>query len=86
MWLERDGIIVDITADQFSGEISNPVLVTNDHSWHDTWPEQQEYDLDELSGNLECTLYEAIISHPKWPSAINRYQNSSAAGIYVYVE
>lgn len=64
VWLERDGVIIDITADQFSEEISDPVLVTTDRSWHDTWPEQREYDLDEVSGNLECALYEAIVDHP----------------------
>lgn len=66
VWLERDGVIVDIAADQFSGEISNPVLVTTDRSWHNTWPEQQENELDDVSGNLECALYEAITDHPKW--------------------
>lgn len=32
-WIERDGLIVDITADQFA-EISEPVLVRTDRSWH----------------------------------------------------
>jgi hypothetical protein len=66
VWLERDGVIVDITADQFSGEISDPVLVTTDRTWHDTWPEQQKYELEEVSGNLERALYRAILNHPTW--------------------
>jgi hypothetical protein len=33
-WIENDGIIVDITADQFA-EIADPVLVTVDRDWHD---------------------------------------------------
>ncbi len=32
-WLERDGLILDITADQF-GDIHEPVLLTRDHGWH----------------------------------------------------
>jgi hypothetical protein len=66
VWLERDGVIVDITADQFAEEISNPVLVTIDRWWHDTWPERHEYDVEEVSGKLERALYEAIVDHPTW--------------------
>ena len=41
-WLERDGLIVDVTRDQF-GKDGEPVLVTTDSSWHDTeFPEQEE--------------------------------------------
>jgi hypothetical protein len=32
-WLERDGVIVDITADQFP-DVSEPVIVTRDPTWH----------------------------------------------------
>jgi hypothetical protein len=32
-WLERDGLLLDITADQFD-EISTPVLLTEDKGWH----------------------------------------------------
>ena len=32
-WLERDGVVVDITADQFAEGLP-PVIVTLDHSWH----------------------------------------------------
>jgi hypothetical protein len=32
-WLEREGVIVDITADQFPG-MSEPVIVTRDPAWH----------------------------------------------------
>jgi hypothetical protein len=32
-WLERDDVIVDITADQFPG-ISEAVIVTRDRVWH----------------------------------------------------
>jgi hypothetical protein len=33
-WIERDGVIVDITADQFD-DMDQPVIVTVDRSWHD---------------------------------------------------
>ena len=32
-WVERDGLIVDITADQFP-DVSEPVLLTTDRTWH----------------------------------------------------
>ncbi len=32
-WLEKDGLIVDITADQFD-DIDEPVVVTRDRIWH----------------------------------------------------
>jgi hypothetical protein len=32
-WVERDGVIVDITADQFDG-VDQGVIVTRDRSWH----------------------------------------------------
>ncbi len=31
-WLEKDGVIVDITADQFD-DIDTPVMVTRDNTW-----------------------------------------------------
>ena len=41
-WLERNGIIVDITADQFES-ISSPVLVTTDRSWHTQFEEEYRH-------------------------------------------
>ncbi|WP_327427298.1 hypothetical protein [Streptomyces sp. NBC_01236] len=32
-WLERDGWILDITADQFS-DVTEPVVLTQDKTWH----------------------------------------------------
>jgi hypothetical protein len=40
-WLRQDGVIVDITADQF-GETYGPVVVTTDSSWHDAFGDQHE--------------------------------------------
>lgn len=33
-WLEQDGLIVDITADQFD-DVTEAVIVTRDRGWHD---------------------------------------------------
>jgi hypothetical protein len=36
-WLERDGVLLDITADQFNDRVplqAVPVLLGTDHSWH----------------------------------------------------
>jgi hypothetical protein len=33
-WVDIDGVIVDITADQFG---QSPVMLTTHSPWHDTW-------------------------------------------------
>lgn len=45
VWLEKNGLIVDITADQFDGQ-ENPVLVTTDRSWHAQFKETERSDAD----------------------------------------
>ncbi len=40
-WLERDGWIVDITANQFVSEVEEPVLMLRESSWHRTWNDHQ---------------------------------------------
>jgi hypothetical protein len=35
-WLERKGLIIDITADQFA-EIDEAVIISNDSVWHRGW-------------------------------------------------
>jgi hypothetical protein len=32
-WLERDGLIIDITADQLD-DVDEPIIVTRDRAWH----------------------------------------------------
>jgi hypothetical protein len=39
-WLTQDGLIVDITADQFAGENQPSVIVTYHSSWHATWTQR----------------------------------------------
>ena|ERR1700722_16831640 len=36
-WLEKEGLIVDITADQFAEKRAECVIVTRDLSWHRTF-------------------------------------------------
>jgi hypothetical protein len=69
VWLERAGVIVDITADQFSREISSPIIVTTDRSWHAGW-EHKEQELDDvIASQADGALYWAIKNHPAWCSA-----------------
>lgn len=44
-WLEQNGLIVDITADQFP-EISEPIIVTFESSWHATFQQKIEHSAD----------------------------------------
>jgi len=40
-WLHKDGLIVDVTADQFEDQPS-PVIVTRDASWHEAFDQDLE--------------------------------------------
>ena len=40
-WLEQDGVIIDITADQFEG-IDSAVIVTTDRTWYSSFEEDEE--------------------------------------------
>ena len=44
-WLERDGIILDITADQFV-DMKQSVIVTDDPTWHETFGNLQRHYAD----------------------------------------
>jgi hypothetical protein len=54
-WVERNGLIVDITADQFP-DISEPVLLTTGRTWHDacfpSGPSTKAADLDWFEPNI----------------------------------
>lgn len=60
-WLHRDGLIIDLTADQFD-DGPGPVLVVQDSDWHRTfdWGEPCPADFRELHGigtdELHATL------------------------------
>jgi hypothetical protein len=58
VWLERDRLIVDITADQFVDGLSAPIMVTTDRSWHNGWKVTRVEDLDEIvTTTLDGALY-----------------------------
>jgi hypothetical protein len=44
-WLQRDGLIIDITADQFDG-VDASVLVTHNHEWHDRFRSEVKHIAD----------------------------------------
>jgi hypothetical protein len=44
-WLTINGVIVDITADQFP-EISDPVIVTAQSSWHEGFEQESDHEAD----------------------------------------
>jgi len=56
-WLEQNGVIIDITADQFEG-ISTEVLVTTDRSWHLQFKEEDRHvaDFERYNGNTVSNL------------------------------
>jgi hypothetical protein len=70
VWLERDGPIVDITADQFVGSGCPGVMVTMDRSWHNSWKhESQDFD-DVLACHADGRIYSAVVEHPAWLAAL----------------
>jgi hypothetical protein len=69
-WLELDGIIIDITADQFHG-VNEPVVVTTDSTWHHRFEEQsrrsvsiEDYDA-RTSASLNVAYREILHSSEK---------------------
>jgi hypothetical protein len=44
-WLENDGLIIDVTADQFDESLPR-VVVTRDRSWHNQFIEQQRHPIE----------------------------------------
>jgi hypothetical protein len=66
-WLEQRGVIVDITADQFL-EISEPVIVTTNRSWHDRFGDVKQLsgDFDRYNDHTSTTLgnaYRMVMHH-----------------------
>lgn len=44
-WIEMEGIIVDITADQFS-DVTHPVMVSIDPGWHSQFQNREFFEAD----------------------------------------
>jgi hypothetical protein len=66
-WLEADGVIVDITADQFP-EIAEPVIVTTHSVWHKKFKQERPheadhhvYEHDEYTLSVLGNAYKAIL-------------------------
>jgi|GEM_PF-3102905 len=71
VWLHRDGLIVDITADQFKNSGCPSVMVTTDDAWHGRWV-QKKQPLDEvLAGHADCAIYSAVCDHPDWQELVS---------------
>ncbi|MET7372535.1 hypothetical protein [Micromonospora arida] len=60
-WLERDGLILDITADQFP-DIDQPVLLTRGRAWHN------QFSLHECrrAANLDHLFFQDFAADAEW--------------------
>lgn len=45
-WLSRDGLIIDITADQYADFPHGPVFISSDVSWHEGFRTTDMYEAD----------------------------------------
>jgi len=66
-WLERDGLVIDITADQFE-DCSRPVIVEQDSKWHQNFDRdyEGESNLHGYDRHTEATLasmYSTILKY-----------------------
>lgn len=67
-WLEIDGTIVDIAADQFESRPAPPVLITTDRKWHAHFQEAERHsakidDYDPVTQGRLLTLYRLVLEH-----------------------
>lgn len=67
VWLEQNGVIVDITADQFRG--LPPVVVTRKSNWHEAWKKSQSDPAGGFPAFIErvksryAPVYKRILAH-----------------------
>ena len=64
--VEKDGLIIDITADQFR-DMEDKIIVTTDRTWHDLWDWEVEHvaDIERYHHHTKSTLedaYKTIVS------------------------
>ena len=57
-WIEHEGLVIDITADQFA-EIEQPVIVTTDLGWYEQFAHLERYSYSET---LEIDTLEEVSS------------------------
>lgn len=66
VWLQRQGLVIDITADQFKENFSSPVVVTTDSPWHAGLKQSLE-ELETIQpGTTESELFSAVTSSSGW--------------------
>ena len=68
-WLEKEDVIVDITADQFE-EIKHPVIVTTNNSWYKQFGnlDSREINIENYNDNAKVVMlssYRTIINNLK---------------------
>ena len=61
-WLEHEGLIVDISADQYP-EIEQPVIVTTDRSWHDGFIHQSKYPYSDVVNENTVPKFHTTYAH-----------------------
>ena len=44
-WIQREGLIIDITADQFD-DVTEPVIVSDSSPWHDSFEPEDLHSAD----------------------------------------
>jgi len=76
MWLEMDGVIIDITADQF-GDAPERIMVTRDTAWHSQFERQSRRSdgLDQYNDFNSSDLMSAYSEVAKY--AVGPVQNGS---------
>jgi hypothetical protein len=71
-WLEREELIVDITADQFEDQ-DRVVIVTKDHSWHSQFDDRRRHiadfwQYDKTDRDRLQALYDCIVAQIQSPT------------------
>ncbi len=63
-WLEKDGIIVDITADQFDGVVEE-IIVTDNNDFHKRFEEDSRHPYIDSFGNGDFVDFELLPAYYK---------------------
>ena len=74
VWLKYQGIIIDITADQF-GRRYRPVIVTRHSSWHEAWKPVDEPITEDLLSRWRASGHEV---HRAYHSILCRSRGAGA--------
>ncbi|MBG6886106.1 MULTISPECIES: hypothetical protein [Pseudomonas aeruginosa group] len=73
-WVELDGVVIDITSDQFEGRSS--VFIAAKDSWYDSWEEEVRREavhyIEEQVDVEEHTVLRAVLSGAKLPDPYSK--------------